>query len=290
MERKGSTIKGIFYILLSAFGFSVMNICVTLSGDLPTFQKVLFRNIGALFVSLALFIKSGEKLDTNKSDLALLLLRSTVGFVGVISNFYALDHLMVSDASMLNKLAPFFTLVLSSLFLKEKVNWKQYLLVALAFFGMLFIVKPSLAFSSDLKASLVGVMGGFGAGAAYACVRALGKRKMPSSQIVFGFSLVSTIISIPFAMMDHKPMSIEQILILSVGALGATLGQFGITWAYKEAPSREISIFDYFTVLFTAIWGLLFLSQVPDAWSLLGYLIIFSSAYIMFLYNRKHAL
>ncbi|MGN1164777.1 MAG: DMT family transporter [Candidatus Ornithospirochaeta sp.] len=288
MERKGSTIKGIFYILLSAFGFSVMNICVTLSGDLPTFQKALFRNAGALVLSLVLFLKSGEKLDTDKGDLLVLLLRSVFGSIGVISNFYALDHLLVSDASMLNKLAPFFTLVLSSIFLKEKVNWKQYLLVGVAFRGTLFIVKPSMSFSSNMGASMIGILGGFGAGAAYTCVRALGKRKMPSSQIVFGFSLISTLIAIPFVIIDHKAMTVEQMLILAVGTMGATLGQFGITWAYKEAPSREISIFDYFTVIFTAVWGFLFLSQVPDMLSLLGYLIMFSSAYVMFLYNRRH--
>ena len=94
---------------------------------------------------------------------------------------------LLSDASILNKLAPFFTLILSAIFLKEKTNWKQFLLVALAFIGMLFVVRPEMHFSESMVASVVGVIGGFGAGAAYTCVRALGKRGMPSSEIVFGF-------------------------------------------------------------------------------------------------------
>lgn len=288
MDKTTSVKKGIFFILLSALGFSIMNLCVTLAGDLPTFQKALFRNAGAMIVSFFLFLRSGDKLDLKPSDLGLLLMRALFGSVGLFANFYALDHMMISDASMLNKLAPFFTLLLSAIFLKEKTSIKQYLFVALAFVGVLFIVKPTMEFTQSMGASIVGVIGGFGAGAAYACVRGLGKRGMPSSQIVLGFSVVSTLIAIPFVINNHAPMSIYQICLLSLAAIGATVGQFGITWAYKAAPSKEISIFDYFTVIFSALWGFIFLSQVPDIYSLFGYLIIFTSALLMFFYNKRH--
>ena len=223
MDKSSSVTKGIFFIIVSAFGFSVMNLCVTLAGDLPTFQKALFRNAGALIVSAIMFLKSGDKLDTKIGDLGLLLLRASLGSIGLFANFYALDHMMISDASMLNKLAPFFTLILSAIFLREKTSWKQYMFVLIAFIGLLFIVKPTMEFTESLGASIVGIIGGIAAGAAYACVRGLGKRGMPSSQVVLGFSLVSTIIAIPFVINDHAPMSLKQVLLLSVAALGATL-------------------------------------------------------------------
>ena len=91
-----------------------------------------------MIVSLFLFIKSGDTPDTKPSDLGILLMRAILGSIGLFSNFYALDHLLLSDASILNKLAPFFTLILSAIFLKEKTNWKQFLFVVLAFVGMLF--------------------------------------------------------------------------------------------------------------------------------------------------------
>ena len=287
MEKKGSVKKGIFYIIISALGFSLMNLFVIKSGDLPMFQKVLFRNGGAMIVALILFSRSGDSLDTKPSDLGLLVLRALFGSVGVFANFYALDHLMISDASILNKLAPFFTLILSSLVLKEKTDWKQYFFVVLAFIGILFVVKPGMHFSESMTASLVGVAGGLGAGAAYTCVRALGKRGMPSSQIVFGFSLISTLIAIPFVIKDHAPMTMASVIYLILASIGATIGQYGVTLAFKEAPSKEISIFDYFTVVFSALWGVLFLGQIPHWSSIIGYVIIFSSAYLMFLYNKK---
>ena len=287
MKHQGNIKKGIFYVIISALGFSLMNFFVVKAGDLPTFQKALFRNGGAMIVSLFLFIKSGDTPDTKPSDLGILLMRAVFGSIGLFCNFYALDHLVLSDASILNKLAPFFTLILSALFLKEKTNWKQFLFVSLAFVGMLFVVRPEMHFSESMVASVVGVIGGFGAGTAYACVRALGKRGMPSSEIVFGFSLVSTIVAIPIVIIDHAPMSSLQIFYLSMASVSATIGQFGITLAYKEAPSKEISIFEYFTVVFSALWGILFLGQIPYWTSIIGYAIIFVSAYLLFLYNKK---
>ena len=288
MEKQGNIKKGIFYILMSALGFSLMNFFVVKAGDLPTFQKALFRNGGEMIVSLFLFVKSGDTPDTKPSDLGILLMRAILGSIGLFSNFYALDHLLLSDASILNQLAPFFTLILSAIFLKEKTNWKQFLFVVLAFVGMLFVVRPEMHFSESMIASVVGVIGGFGAGAAYTCVRALGKRGMPSSEIVFGFSFVSTLIAIPFVIIKHAPMSPIQVVYLVLASIGATVGQFGITLAYKEAPSKEISIFDYFTVVFSALWGLLFLGQIPYWTSVIGYGVIFMSACLMFLYNKKH--
>ena len=41
--------KGIFYIILAAFGFAFMNLFVKLAGDLPAIEKSFFRNLVAVF-------------------------------------------------------------------------------------------------------------------------------------------------------------------------------------------------------------------------------------------------
>ena len=82
-------------------------------------------------------------------------------------------------------------------------------------------------------------------------------------------------------------MTMASVIYLILASIGATIGQYGVTLAFKEAPSKEISIFDYFTVVFSALWGVLFLGQIPHWSSIIGYVVIFSSAYLMFLYNKK---
>ena len=64
-------------------------------------------------------------------------------------------------------------------------------------------------------------------------------------------------------------------------------GQFSITSAYTYAPAKEISVYDYTQVLFAAVLGFVFLKQVPDVYSLVGYVIIIGVAFWNFQRQKK---
>ena len=162
--------KGICFIILSAFSFALMGACVRLAGDVPSIQKSFFRNLVAFFVALIMIVRSGDGFEIKKGNLGYMVLRATFGTLGILCNFYAVDHLLVSDASMLNKLSPFFVIIFSSLFLKEKANTIQKVTVVIAFIGSLFVIKPSIHFVSNIN-SFIGVLGAMGAGIAYTCVK-----------------------------------------------------------------------------------------------------------------------
>lgn len=72
-------------------------------------------------------------------------MRSIFGTMGVLCNFYAVDHLVLADASILNKMSPFFTVLFSWLILKEKVMPIQLSLIFGAFLGSIFVVKPTFS-------------------------------------------------------------------------------------------------------------------------------------------------
>lgn len=103
--------KAIFYIILSAFCFSLMNLFVKLSGDLPSVQKSFFRNLVSVFVAGFLLLKDKSTFHFNKNNLGLLILRATFGTLGILCNFYAISNLNLADASILNKLSPFFVII-----------------------------------------------------------------------------------------------------------------------------------------------------------------------------------
>ena len=281
--------KGILCILASAFCFAVMSACVRLAGDLPSIQKSFFRNLVAAVFALCLLLrnmKGGEKVRVTKDQLPALLLRSAFGTVGILCNFYAVDHLVLSDASMLNKMSPFFAILFSYFILKEKITPVQGLSVLVAFIGSLFIIKPTLA-NMDLFPSLIGLLGGIGAGAAYTMVRVLGKKGTNKTLIVLFFSTFSCLVVLPFLILDFHPMTGMQLLCLLGAGLAAAGGQFAVTNAYCFAPAREISVYDYSQVIFSALLGFMLFDQVPDLLSLLGYLLICGTAVAVFLYNRK---
>lgn len=272
-------------IIISAFCFAIMNTFVRLAGDLPSIQKSFFRNFVALIFAAAMLLRTEEKFSFDRKNLPYLLLRAFFGTMGILGNFYAIDHLVLADASMLNKLSPFFAILFSYFILREKTSPGQAIAVVIAFIGALFIIKPTgVSFNA---ASLVGVMGGMGAGIAYTMVRLLSKRGERGPFIVFFFSAFSCVATLPFLIFDFHPMEWWQLLCLLGAGLAATGGQFSITAAYSFAPAKEISVFDYTQIIFAAALGFIFFGELPDGYSLIGYVIIIAVSVRMFLTGRK---
>lgn len=279
--------KGIVYICTSALCFAVMAVFVRFSGELPTIQKTFFRNFIALFVALAVLKKERVPLKpARKKNLMPLIVRSLGGVLGMLGNFYAIDRLVLSDALMLNKMSPFFAIIFSYIFLKEKLTPFQGGVLLTAFVGSLFIIKPSFTNVSFLPA-LAGFMGGVGAGLAYACVRYLGQHGEKGAFIVVFFSAFSCLFCLPFLILGYQPMSIAQLLCLLGAGTAAAGGQFAITAAYSCAPAREISIYDYSQLIFSTVLGLMFFGDIPDGWSFLGYAVIIGMAVLNFIYNNR---
>ena len=277
--------KGILFILLAGFGFALMGLFVNLAGSIPTMQKAFFRNIVPVFIAGAGLRGLKGKLHIDKGDLKFLILRAGFGTLGIVCNFYALDHLKLSDANMLNKLAPFFVIIFSFILLKEKISIFQGIAVFGAFVGALFIIKPTGNVS--MFPALIGALGGVGAGAAYTMVRILGKRGVNGSLIVFFFSAFSCLFCLPFVAMNYAPMSLHQTAMLMLSGVAAAVGQLAITRAYYYAPAKEISIYDYNQIIVSALLGFIFLGQLPDGMSFTGYAIIFAMGLWMYFYNKS---
>lgn len=285
-SRLSSKTKGVIFIILSALSFTGMNTFVRLAGDLPTMQKVFFRNFVAMIFAFAAMVKAGDSFKPKKGSLKYLLIRSAAGLAGIFGNFYALDKIELSNASMLNKMSPFFALVFSAIFVKEKVKPKQAVAIAVAFIGALFIIKPTFG-NADLLASLAGFAGGMAAGGAYTCVRWLGIKGENGRLIVLFFSVFSCVLTVPYLIFDYHYMTAFQWFALLMAGVFAAGGQFSITAAYTHAPSREISVYDYSQIIFAAVVGFFVFGDIPDVWSFVGYFIIIAMAVWMFVYNNR---
>ncbi|WP_436964644.1 DMT family transporter [Staphylococcus xylosus] len=277
-------VKGIIAILISAVGFSFMSVFFRLAGDLPVYQKSLARNLVAIFIPMYFIFKYKQPLFGKLSSQPLLISRSTLGLIGVLLNIYAIDHMILSDADTLMKLNPFWTILLSLIFLNEKVRNYQFIAMIVAIAGMLFVVKPE--FSSSMFPAIAGLLSGIFAASAYTCVRALSTREAPYT-IVFYFSFFSIIVLIPFTIFTFEPMTMTQVWYLIGAGLSAAAGQIGITLAYSYAPAKDISIFTYASIIFTALFGFILFGESPDFYAVLGYMIIIASSYYMFEKARR---
>lgn len=278
--------KGIVLIILSAFCFALMSMFVRLAGDVPSIQKSFFRNAVAVVFAAAVLFRQKTRPQLHKDAWICLFLRAFFGTLGILCNFYAVDRLVLADASILNKMSPFFAILCSWAVLKEKITPARMMIVLGAFAGSLFVIKPSFQ-NASLFPAVIGLLGGLGAGIAYTMVRKLGQLGVKGPFIVFFFSAFSCLATLPYLLFNYHPMTASQFVCLLLAGLSATGGQFTITAAYIYAPAREISVYDYSQIIFSSLLGFFVFGQVPDAWSFVGYVLIVLMAVIIFFYNKR---
>lgn len=287
LTPRSQKLRGILCILCAAFFFSLMSFFVKLSGELPFWEKSIFRNLVALMISWILLKRSAHSLrEVPKSSYLTLFFRCFFGTIGLFLNFYAIGKMKIGDANILNKMAPFFATLMSVFILQEKPKRIDILALLLAFLGAAFVIKPGAGIASFT--AVLALLGGFCAGTAYTFVRKLGTHGINGAIIVFSFSLFSVLASIPLTILHFTPLSALQLLYLVLAGVSAAAAQFAVTAAYSYAPAREISVFDYTQVLFASLLGLIFLKELPDVYSFVGYLIIIGTAVMKWFYNTRH--
>jgi len=285
MENKNLT-KGVLCILCSALCFALMSTFVRLAGDLPVFEKAFFRNFVAMIVAFVTVKRQQIPLRIEKENRKYVLLRCAFGTCGLLFNFYAIDRLNLADANMLNKLSPFFAIIFSYFLLHERVKPIQMFAVVGAFVGALLIIKPTGS-NLQLFPAVLGFLGGMGAGAAYTCLRKATGNGTPGPLVVLCFSCFSCIVVLPVILMDFVMPTAQQLLLLLLCGVFGAGGQFAITAAYTFAPAKEISVYDYSQVIFSAVIGFFLFDQIPDALSFLGYAVIIAMAVMNFIYHNR---
>ncbi len=277
--------KAILLMILSATFFSFMSTFVKLSGDIPSMEKAVFRNLVSLIIAFTILKSRGLSLWGSRENRKFLLMRSIFGGVAIILFFYSIDHLILADSAMLNKLSPFFVLIFAGIFLKNPIKPFHIISVTLALIGAALVIKPSFDFTS-MAPALAGLTSAFVAGITYTIISYLGGKEN-SYTIVFFFSFVSTIICLPFLFFDPvMPTLIQLFYLIMAGAMAAG-GQILLTVSYKFAPAGEVSIYQYSQIIVSSVIGIFVFSELPDYLSIIGYIIIFAAGYLMYLRGRK---
>ncbi len=271
--------KALWYALVSAFAFAVMGLFVKLAADVPVLDKVVFRNLVSLFIALAIVLRNRRPFIGERHNQLALMARSLFGIGGVVCFFWAIDHLLLADATMLAKLSPFFVAIFAAVFLHERLTARISTALILGFAGGLLVIKPS--FDLAVLPALIGAASAVFAGAAYVLLRFLRNREAPET-IVLHFSLVSVVGLLPFILPDFgRPTPTEWALLLGIG-LSAAVGQLSLTASYRHGPAGQVALAGYANIIFSAIFGWLWWAEVPDSFSIAGGFLIIAGGLIAF--------
>ena len=272
---------------LAALMFASMGVAVRYaSASLPSEVLVFLRNsFGLLFLLPWLYHRGFKGLKTQR--LSGHITRSVTGLAAMYCFFYAIAHLPLAEAVLLNFSSPIFTAIIAMLWLGEEATRKLLLAIIIGFSGICLILKPGIGILSP--AALVGLISAIFAALAMVSIRDLSKTE-PTRRIVFYFSVTATLISaIPMFWYWQTP-ELKPLLAMIFAGLAATLGQLLLTHGYSLAPAARVSPYSYNTIIFAAIYGWIFWSETLDILTLFGALLIISAGIITLLSRPTRSL
>ena len=264
-------------IVLSGLSFSLVAVMVRMAGDVPIYEKVFFRSVVMLGAMGVVALHSRENPFSRSPRVRLLILRGVFGTTAMFLYFFAIERLNIADATVLNKLSPFFVAMFAVLFLRERLSKFVVPVLVVAFTGAALIIKPQL--SLQALPAVGGLVSAAASGAAYTVVRFL-RGDEPPYRIVFYFALVSVAVSLPPMLVSFVRPEGMQWLYLIGGGVFATTGQIALTLGYHQAPATRVSIYVYVHILFAFLWGLVLWGEIPDALSIVGtFMIVMAAVY-----------
>ena len=269
---------------LGAFFFSLMSLFVKLAGErLPSSQIVLARAVVSLVLSYAWLHRARIPVWGNRRRL--LIARGLFGFGGLMCFYYALVHLPLADATVIQYTNPVFVALLAAWLLRESMGRREVLCVLAGLAGVVVIARPSFlipAAATPLAPFAVGIalLGAVFSAAAYVTVRRLGESEHPLV-IVFYFPLVTVPIVVPIvAPVALWPTPVEWLLLLAVG-VSTQIAQIYMTRGLQLERAGRATAVGYLQIVFATVWGIAFFAEIPDVWIILGAVIVVGSTFFL---------
>ena len=273
-------------MLVSTTSFCLMSMVVKLSATtVGTLQQVFFRNLVSLIAVGVVIWKRNLPFLGEKQYQPALFARSFFGFVGVIMLFYATANARQADIAIVSRTSPIWTTVFAALILKEKISKVQVPVIALCLAGTVVAMRPS--FDSNILPLLLAAATAVSSGLAYTMI-AFCKGKVHPLTVIFHFSLFSTVAGFFLMLPTFTMPTFRDVIMLILIGVFAAGGQIGLTFAYQKAPASEVSIYDYVGIVVSMLIGNLVFGEPLAASSILGGVLITSSALWSYWYNHRH--
>lgn len=283
-QRQDQIAQSIFKMLLAAFSFSVMATFVKYAcHTLPPIEVVFFRSLLGSIAVGALMAK--ERVSWVGKNQVVLVLRGLFGFGALSLFFFTISQLDLGTAVMLNLTSPIFVVILAHLLLKEKTALRVWLAILLSFVGIYLVAAPQ--FEEKPVPILLGILSGVFAAVAAVLIR-LSKRDESPYTIIFYFTAISTIASLPMLKGSFEWPTIAEWGGLFGVTIGAFFGQVFMTRSIQAAPVSIVSPFAYMTPVLAALFGFIFWKEFLSLQAILGSAIIISSGVAIYLLREKY--
>jgi drug/metabolite transporter (DMT)-like permease len=195
-----------------------------------------------------------------------ILLASATAFF-----FVAISRIPLHEAASLMAINPAPLTLGAAVFLGESLGIRRIAGIAVALLGALIILRPGTELFQPAALFALGAAG------CYSAYALLTRRVGPDEDVwtsLFYTGLVGSLIlsaMIPFAWVT--PDATGWALMAAVAAFG-TLGQLLLIRAFSTGEAAMLAPYSYTGLVFAALWGMILFAEYPDAWTILGALVI----------------
>ena len=267
-----------------------------LFGSAYPVQKVIFNEnvppllMGSLrmlvvFVCLIPFWKF--KIPDRKYWLPLLFFSISMGFLANVFMTLSLNEAnIVSPIIIGSQLAVPFAILLSSLFLKEKVSIKKWVLIFVSFFGIILLGFDPLIRNEIFALILISLMAFFYA-SAQVFSRYLKDLEVTMTNAIMGltgfiFLIISSAIFEGQTVKEISEISLQSwLLILHSGIFVSLVAHMSMFYLYRIYPVNRVFPFYALFPVFGVLLTFLIFYEIPSIITIIGGLIVILSSYFI---------
>lgn len=268
--------RGALWMLNAAFCFGISEALIKMAGArLDSLQIGFFRAGLAALLILPIVMRKGVRgLGTGRPFAHVL--RSFAGYSSMLCNFYALVHLPLALAVSLSFTRPLFVVLTAAAVLGERLGTRRLMVTLLGFAGVLIMVRPGGGGFGF--AAILGILGAMIGAVVAMMIKKLSATE-PPERIMFYFSITATILSLPPALAVWIEPTASEYAVLAGSTLLASLGQYSIIRAYRNAEVSAVEPMDYSRIVIASILGFALFGEFPDLWTLLGASVIIACTF-----------
>jgi drug/metabolite transporter (DMT)-like permease len=286
-HRLPDNLKGIAFLMLASFVFSLMALLIKLLGQrLHITHILLVRQIGmVLMVAPAILRNFPGSIRTARPGLQLI--RVFFALVAMLCGFTAIIHMPLADATGIFFAKSFFITIFAVLFLAETVGVYRWSAVLIGFVGVMIMLQPGTDNYSIY--GLASLAGAAGAAAVMILLRLLTRSDSADTIMTYGALGVGLVMILPGIYFWQQPTTTEWLLLVAV-AVVSYFGQRCNIFAYKHGEASLLASLDYVRLLWATLFGFLIFDQLPGVATWIGAAIVVAAAVFMIYREtrRKH--
>ena len=260
--------QGIRYILFATFAFAIMNVMAKQLSNFHPLQAIFFRAFGTWVFIFPYMLY--HKVPIKGTHVKPLIARGIIGLLSLVCFFIAVQRIPLGSAISIRYLGPIFGAGLAYYYLKEKVNWMQWLSFAVAFSGV--IILKGFDIRIDFLSLSLLITSAILVGGVFVLLRFLGDKEHYLTIINY-FMTCSLALSLFFIPYWSMPIAGEWISVCGIGIAGL-VGQVYMTKAFQTEETSVIAPFKYMELIYAIIMGYLIFGETYELLPMMGIILI----------------